>query len=1442
MEKNDTKKILRLGLDIGSTTLKTAVVDSRDELIFTSYARHQADIEGTLVSAIETLQERYGEEDFQVGITGSAGLGVGERCGLAFVQEVVASCEVLKRHYPEASSLVDIGGEDAKMIFFAEGRAPDIRMNGSCAGGTGAFIDQMAALLDVEIEELSAMARRARRVHPIASRCGVFSKTDIQNLLARNTNRDEIAASIFHAVSVQVITTLSRGYQLRPQVVLCGGPFTFIAPLRESFRRAAGLREEDVVLPPASQVVPAWGTAIRASGEPTTLAALQERIKKGKAKVDSAARQHSLRPLFVSEREKAAWEASKAKYKLPRALLAEAKEEPLYMGIDSGSTTTKLVVATGAGRIVFRDYRPNRGRALEAVRAALTAFAGAARAEGFDPKVAATCTTGYGEDLVKRAFGFEYGMVETIAHYEAAAFFEPRVSFILDIGGQDMKATFVENGTISRLEINEACSSGCGSFIETFAKGLGHKVTSFAALACEAQAPCDLGTRCTVFMNSRVKQAQREGATVADISAGIGYSVVRNCLHKVLKLKDFRSLGDYVMVEGGTFRNPSVCRAFELETGKSVIITDSPELMGAFGAALHAARNTRGGGESRLLSELLVEDEYTQKRATCKGCYNQCEVTVFTFANGGRYYSGNKCERVFSNRGDKGRDGENLSEWKYGQLRAFAGAGQATGPLAGRPTVGLPMALGMYENLPFWWAFFKALGCRVVLSSESTIAQTEAGAHTVMADNVCYPAKVMHGHVLDLQKQGVDWIFLPFVVYESKGVQDSNNTYNCPIVSGYSEVIRSAMQEGLSAEVDSPTISFRDATLLHQQCAAYVKQREAWLGKGALRKVAGAVEAGLAKQQAFNEMLRIRNGELAERALAGGRPLIVLAGRPYHADPLIQHRISRIVASFGVDVVTEDVARGGRIGHSATRSVHQWAYTNRIVAAAHWAARAGANVHYVQITSFGCGPDAFLIDEITEILKQAGKSATMLKVDDVSNVGSLRLRIRSLIESLKLGVGDAPRGDGESVPTHRAVFEEKDKERTILMPWFGDAYSPYLPTIFRLAGYKAVNLPPTSRASAEQGLVSTNNEVCYPATLVVGDVMRAINSGQYARGEVAVGITQTGGQCRATNYMSLLKRALANAGLGDIPLISVNSSDGELHEQPGFSIKWKELMRPVLRTLAYADVLSTMHLATKPRERQRGDADRLFKEFTDKGIELLGEAQTKGMYNLLRTAARAFRQSAKRALLPRVGIVGEIYAKYNRYANHGIVDWFAVQGIEPVVPALSEFFFEAFASKRARVRAKIDKKDWFYYAIPTIEEALFMLIRKMERQVKEFPWYRPIGRSQTESRLAAPILNLNAQFGEGWLIAGSFARFAEEGINDVVCMQPFGCIANHVVAKGIEKRVRDLYPSLSLLFLDLDSGVSEANFFNRLHFVKENAEANFRRSNLRDLVLTREPK
>lgn len=1420
-------EVVRVGLDVGSTTLKVVSVDAAGHVLDTFYTRHNADVSGTLERVFGELAQHRKGERVQLAVTGSAGMGIAERCGLQFVQEVIAACRVAETHYPEAASLVDIGGEDAKMIFFEQGRPPDIRMNGSCAGGTGAFIDQMAVLLGIEVERLGELAEQATKKHPIASRCGVFSKTDIQNLLARGAKREDIAASIFHAVSVQVLTTLSRGYTLRPKVILCGGPFAHIAPLRKAFQEASGLHPEDFIIPECVQAIPAWGTAlhVKPEGKNYTFEELLQ-LFRDQNRVSVGVRPRGLTPLFRDEEEYNRWIASKSQYRLPAAPLCTASEGRCFLGIDSGSTTTKVIVLNAKKQIVFRAYRKNSGDPLGAVATSLQELVTLAEKEGVRLQIGGSCVTGYGEDLIRKAFGLNLGVVETIAHYVGASYFDPQVSFILDIGGQDMKAAFIDQGTIARLEINEACSSGCGSFIETFARSLGQEVADFATEACKSEAPCDLGTRCTVFMNSRVKQSLREGASHGDISAGLGYAVVRNCLNKVLKIKDFNVLGDHVMVQGGTLRNPAVSRAFELETGRKVIITDAPELMGAFGAALHAAQEAQVKGfPVRELCDVAHVAAHSTKLGGCKGCYNRCEVTTFQFENGELYFAGNKCEKVFSNQGEAHKQGENTSEWKYKRL--FEYGKQTEEQATNAPLVmGIPRILGMYEHFPFWYTLFTACGMEVKVSAESTIRVSEKGAHTVMSDNVCFPAKIAHGHVLDLVKRGVDRVFVPFVVYEAKEVQGVSNSFNCPVVSGYSEVLRSSMSGHLpeNIQIDAPTISFKDEKLLKKQCWEYLKtlvSKRFVLSKKRFEK---AFQAATTEQEHFFTDLLAKNLDVAKRAQDEGRTLVMLAGRPYHADPLIQHKISQIITEFGVDVVTEDLARRDVLDPKASVSVHQWGFTNRIVAAAHWTAKASSNVHYVQITSFGCGPDAYVVDEATEILRQAGKTATVLKVDDVSNVGSLRLRIRSLIESLKLREEALPQ-EASAAPVKHAVFEEKDRHRTILMPWFGDPYSPYLPTLFELAGYKAVNLPPSSESTAVYGLRYSNNEICYPATLVVGDFMQAIARGQYKREEVAFGITQTGGQCRATNYISLVKKALQQVGLDDVPVIAVSTGAGEFNEQPGFKIPWRKLALPLVRALVYADVLSTLFQASRVRERKAGIAQALFDKYTKLGVTALKRSETKRMYEFLERAAQEFNQAITPKEMPRVGVVGEIFVKYNRYANRGVVDWLASQGIEPVVPALCEFFLEGLASAPVRVKDKIENSSLMVSLLPLIERLLFRTIRKMESRVKAFPFYRPIGMPSHESEMAASVINLNAQFGEGWLIPASFVRFAKEGINSVVCLQPFGCIANHIVAKGIERRVRELYPNLSLLFLDLDSGVSEVNFFNRLHFLKENAKA-----------------
>lgn len=1409
---------VNIGLDAGSTTVKIVATDSKNKIIFKAYERHFADIAGTIIAAFEKLQKEIGDVPVHLSITGSAGMGVAERCGIPFVQEVVASCEVIASQFPSTKTLVDIGGEDAKMIFFSDNKSPDMRMNGNCAGGTGSFIDQMASLLAVDVSELSDLAEKATTVYPIASRCGVFSKTDVQNLLSRNVSKEDIAVSVFHAVSLQVITSLSRGYNVTAPLFLCGGPFTFLPALKAAFIKQLNLTEEDIVVSEDTAVISAWGAAITA-GQQREKKLISEYVDllQHTNKKSYIYQPHQLKPFFKDEEELNAWTEEKKKFNMPTVAIENLENNNCYVGIDSGSTTTKIIATDDKGRIFFRFYEKNKGKSLETVAKGLSQLLQKATEVNKNLSVLGSCVTGYGEDLLKAAFPIDRGMVETIAHYTAAYNFNPNVSFILDIGGQDMKATFIENGAIKRLEINEACSSGCGSFIETFAQSLNQTPTNFSKIAIKSKHPCDLGTRCTVFMNSKVKQSLREGASVADISAGLGYSVIKNCLNKVLKLKNIADLGDCVMVQGGTFRNISIIRALEIEIGKTVMITDYPELMGAYGAALFARKKIKKDVASAIpLVDLVKPQSYTGKISLCKGCENQCTVTRFHFENGGQYFAGNKCEKVFSNSGDKKAKGHNLYADKYHLL--FDRPSVENSKL----TIGIPRALGMYENYPFWHALFSACGIRVVLSDPSTMKLYEKGLSTVMADNICFPAKLANGHVLNLIDKKVDRIFMPFVVYENQEDEKIANSYNCPIVTGYSEVIRSAInpkkQFGIS--FDAPTFTFKDRKLMKKACVEYLRSLLPELGS---KEIGKAFDGALKAQETYEEQLNNNCKNVLEKANAEERLVVLLAGRPYHTDPLIQHKIADLIADFGVDVITEDIVRDVDPTAENVQSVMQWAYTNRIIKSALWAANAPANVHYIEITSFGCGPDAFILDEITDILSRKGKNATLLKVDDINNIGSTRLRIRSLIESLKFKDNRTFSKNLRAI--HTPPFEKKDRDRKILVPWFADFYSPFIPTAFGLLGYNAENLPPSDQQSAELGLKYSNNEICYPATLVVGDVMKALNSGKYKSDEIALGITQTGGQCRASNYITLMKKAMISAGYDDIPVISVAvGSGGAMNEQSGFEIKWRKVIKSIAACMAYADCLSKMYYATAPREVEKGIAEKLKQKYIELGIQALQQNNASAFYDLAEKAAHEFTKANNRKEIPKIGIVGEIYVKYNNFGHKNITNWLVSSGVEPVIPALTEFFTETFASREARVSGNISRRTSSKFFMNTIEKYVFSIIRKMESKVQVFPYYHPVGNPHKDALKASKIINLNAQFGEGWRIPAEFAQFADSGVNNVVSLQPFGCIANQIISKGIEKRTRELYPSLNLLFLDFDSGMGEANIFNRLHFMIKNAE------------------
>ncbi|MBQ8220565.1 MAG: 2-hydroxyacyl-CoA dehydratase [Bacteroidaceae bacterium] len=1406
-------KNIRVGLDIGSTTLKAIAIDDSAKPLFTYYERHNADVLGRMEHCFGQLRQKLGEEvQYSICLTGSVAMGVAERQGLDFVQEVVAAAEYVKHCHPEVATVIDIGGEDAKIVLFEQGRAKDLRMNGNCAGGTGAFIDQMAVLLDVDVAALDALAREATQTYAIASRCGVFCKTDIQNLIAKNAAKSDIAASIFRAVTVQTVSTLAHGCELRAPMMLVGGPLTFIPSLRKSFIDFLHLSESDIILPEEGALIPAWGAALKASPNPSQGGGLSSAITEspllGRGRGEAPG---SLQPIFTSKSDYDAWRTKADSCAMRTAAWKHDGEQTIYIGIDSGSTTTKIVALTPERELLYTYYRVNRGNPIATVVEGLRRLDGEAQARGVRLRVVGCCTTGYGEDLIKAAMRAEHGIIETMAHYMAAAYLTPDVSFILDIGGQDMKAIFVDQGIINRIEINEACSSGCGSFIAAFAQSLGYTLEHFAHEACIAEHPCDLGTRCTVFMNSKVKQKLREGATVADIAAGLSYSVVKNCLFKVLRLTDTAVLGDHIVVQGGTMKNDSVVRAFELLTGKSVLRSNTPELMGAVGCALYAIAHA--SGTTIWLDELLDTCSYTTRQSQCHGCENQCLIQRYTFANGARYVSGNRCERIYTNGATAVEKGRNAYEEKRSLL--WKDNSQFS-ILNSQLKIGLPRCLNLFEEYPFWHALFTACGIEVVLSSPSDYGRYERVARQIMSDNICFPAKLAHAHVQELVDRKVDRVFMPFVVYErSRGEQ---NSYNCPVVTGYSQVIKSV--QTTDVPIDAPVFSFKDEKTLYRQCRRYLL--ELGVDESCIRSA--FAEAIKAQEDYEHEVVEINRRIYAE-ALELGRPVILLAGRPYHTDPLIQHQLSDVAASLGAYVITEDIARELDVPMDETHILAQWSFPNRIVRAAKWAVEQPVDILSMQITSFGCGPDAFFLDEIATFLARHGKALTLIKVDDVNNVGSLKLRIRSALQSREqvASLQDKPVKVAAPFTTSRR-FTKDERHRKVLAPFFTPFISPLLPKLFGLAGYDVDILPVSDKVSDEWGLKYANNEVCYPATLVIGDIVKAFKEHRYDPKNTAVAMSQTGGQCRASNYVPMIKSALVQMGLEEVPVISFAMTDSIQNDQPGFTIPWAKVIRVAIAAVLCSDAIAKMYYAAVVRETRQGEAARL----RDHYIALLGRAVEHNnpdrLYATLGEAARDFDAICQDKHCPKVGVVGEILLKFHPYAQRGVTDWLVERGIEVLPPLMTEFFLETFVNKEARREALIDTST----VSPIIYKWAYSYLRRQMRRADKlcasFRYYHPFHDIFDIAHEASHVINLNTQFGEGWLLPAEVIGAVRSGATHVVSLQPFGCIANHIVCRGVENKLKRYLPELNLLSLDFDSNVSEVNVVNRLLLFVEDLE------------------
>lgn len=1413
--------MVRIGIDVGSTTAKIVALGENGNILFRKYMRHNARAREVVESMLcETLSFVFHEKretidtkeaiisgKVAIAVTGSVGMGMAERMGLPFVQEVVAAAKAVKAGHKEVRSMIDIGGEDAKVVFFDNGEAKDLRMNGNCAGGTGAFIDQMAVILGVDVKEMNEFALNAKQIYPIASRCGVFCKTDIQNLIAKNVSKEDIAASIFHAVAVQTVVTLAHGCDITVPVLLCGGPLTFIPALRNAFKDYLHIDDSDIVLPDNGALLPAIGAAIASEGL---------KVENGKSTSHNIETKSLISPIFASSEEYAQWQERMAKMSLPKGI-QEKGEHKVFLGIDSGSTTTKIVVVDEDGKIIYHYYNVNGGNPVQAVEMGLRQLDEECRRKGMLLRIAGSCSTGYGESLIKAAFQLDSGIVETIAHYMAAATIDPSVSFILDIGGQDMKAMWVNGGVVDRIEINEACSSGCGSFIETFAKTLGYHVADFAKAACRSLRPCDLGTRCTVFMNSKVKQVLREGATVDDIAAGLAYSVVKNCLYKVLKLKDASALGNHIVVQGGTMRNDAVVRALELLTGAKVSRCDMPELMGAYGCALYAKENfSARNSEGTLVTTLMQKSNYTTKLLHCKGCDNQCLVSRYHFESGKDYYSGNRCERVFTN-GESVSKGINVYREKYHLLFDDTTQDQEKKQntryptLNTRKTIGIPRCLNIYEDIPFWRTLFCECGMEVVVSDESRYNHYEQCARMVMSDNICFPAKLVHSHIENLISKNVDRIFMPFVVYE-RSESSQQNSYNCPIVTGYSEVIRSV--QGDTVPIDSPSISLKDRRLLYRGCLDYVRT----LGIDEPTLAKAFIKAEEAQEEYIAQLVKINDKTLAD-AKREGRQVVMLAGRPYHTDPLIQHKISDIIAGMGIDIITDDIVRRKEIHIDGVHYLAQWSYPNHILKAAEWCAEEDG-VEFVQLTSFGCGPDAFLVDEVRSLLVRHGKAYTMLKLDDINNVGSMKLRVRSLIESVKLSK-DRKKKTEETFKT-TPIYGKDSKRKKILVPFFTPFISPLIPSIMRIAGYDGEALPMSDNESAEWGLKYANNEVCYPATLIVGDIIKALKSGRYDPDNVVVAMTQTGGQCRASNYIPLIKRALVDAGYTNTPVISLTFGDGVENNQPGFKVNWTKVLPVALRAVLFSDVLAKLYYASAAREKTRGQATLLCDYYLTKAQALIENGRSRELYDTIAGAAKKFNEICLDRHCPRVGIVGEIFLKFNPFAQKGVTDWLTVRGIEVVPSSLTDFFTQAFVNGKVRNDTNVERQSLPGFIYKLGYKYVKGKIDKVNRLASNFKYFAPFHDIFAEAKEASRVINLNAQFGEGWLLPAEIINYARDGVDNVVSLQPFGCIANHIVSRGIEKRVKSLLPNLNFLSLDFDSGVSEVNVANRLLLFLDN--------------------
>lgn len=1452
-EMKEKKKMLLVGIDIGSTTTKIVAVDPESlTIVYSDYQRHHAAQVHSVGLAIEKFQKEYGDCQAKVCLTGSGAKLLAEKMDLPFVQEVVANSVALRKFYAHVGTAIELGGQDAKIIFFGKDSqsglttVSDMRMNGSCAGGTGAFIDEVATILRIPIEEFDALASQGSCVYDISGRCGVYAKTDIQPLLNQGASKADLALSAFHAIAKQTIGGLAQGLDIEKPVAFEGGPLTFNPTLIRVFKERLALDESEVLIPEHPEIMIAYGAAL----------SLNEMFKKDErtfALQDLLTRVWEIRdakqlqvgtvgkPFFATEEERAAFHKrhDRPAYDWNRPVKKGIVRA--YLGIDSGSTTTKFVLMDEKEQILDSFYASNEGQPLEVAKKAFVAMRDHYRSMGCELEIIAAGTTGYGEVLFANAFDTECHVVETVAHARAAEKYVKDATFILDIGGQDMKAIWIDKGIITNIVVNEACSSGCGSFLENFASTLHIPVEKIADAAFASKNPAVLGSRCTVFMNSSVITEQRNGKQPEDIMAGLCRSIIENVFTKVIRISNLDSLGDKIVVQGGTFENDAVLCAMEQYTGREIIRAPYPGIMGAIGAALITKERFEEGDGKRTFIGLDRMDQfsYTQEaNAPCPFCANHCKRTIVSFSNGKTWITNNRCERgeVIGDPKDEEvrkklkekqqKKDEVPNMFRLREKLLFQNYDYTLLEPEKETVIGIPRVLSYWETMPFWTTFWKSLGFQVKISDASTRKLYENGLSAVTSDTVCFPAKLVHGHLRNLAAKGVDRIFMPSVTTVPSENTEETSQSMCAVVKGYPIVVRNSDNPEHRFEIpfDAPLFHWFTDEDRNRQLSGYMKETFGISEKSVL----AAIEMADKAENLFHQTLEEAGKKILDDVTAKGTYAVILASRPYQNDPLVNHELPDMFTKYGIPVLTADsLAEARNVDLSNSRldvvnNYHARMLSNAVLAAGN------EHLEYVQLVSFGCGHDAYLSDEIIRMMAEiSGKVPLVLKVDESDIQGPLGIRVRSFVETV---AAKRKHGTHANVQTLQDPYpvkftKESNKEKVVLVPNTSHAFCRVLSAALKTQGVRTEPLEVGREEAIRLGKQYVHNDICFPAQIVIGEALAALKSGKYDVENAAIGMGKYIGDCRLTHYTALLRKALDDAGFANVPILT--NDDVDYHNvHPGFKMNLMSALK-VAVALPMIDALEELLRKIRPYETVKGSANEAFDRAMDYVIDGMEKPGIHGAKQGFKKAIEVMKaiDYDRTTERPRVLIVGEYLLNFHPGANHDIEDYLERNGFEIIEARMTDvirktYFYQDAQCREYQVSRPFGKKTFIHVA-----NQIFNLAHDITDKIAvSHPLYEPACRMQDLVKASDPIIHHSFDAGEGVLIPGEILHHAKKGCRSFVILQPFGCLPNHVVGRGIAKKLKEMYPDVQILPLDYDPDVSFANIENRLQMLIMNAQ------------------